>query len=115
MFALSTLQSNLGGVCVDGYVSQMQAEMINEQVKVLLQEIRPDAVALVDAFDFDDILELHQTAIGRKDGKPYKYLWEWSEKDPSNNSPLNTKTGDFPPDFKDGWKPVLDYFLRSKL
>ena len=81
-------------------------------------------MALVDAFNFDDVLELHQTAIGRKDGKPYERLWEWSEKDPANNEGDNEKTGDMPPAYDEVWKPVYEYFrkrdkssatMRSKL
>ena len=63
LFALSTLQQNIGGITMDGFVDQQQVMLLNQEVKSLMNEIRPDAVALVDSFGFDDILELHQTAI----------------------------------------------------
>ena len=36
-----------------------------------VQEVRPDAVALVDSFGFEDFLL--NSAIGRKDGDVYRY------------------------------------------
>ena len=113
LFALSTLQQNIGGITMDGFVDQQQVMLLNQEVKSLMNEIRPDAVALVDSFGFDDILELHQTAIGRYDGNYTKHLWEWSQKDPNNNAKGNKKTGDFPPEFDENWGPVLSYFRRN--
>lgn len=112
LFALSILQADIGGVTLDGYVNQQQVDYLSEQVRSLLKEIRPDAVALVDAFDFDDVLELHQTALGRYDGNPYERLWEWSEKDPANNE--GAVTGAVPPGFDGTWKPVLDSYEVSE-
>ena len=63
LFALSTLQQNIGGITMDGFVDQQQVMLLNQEVKSLMNEIRPDAVALVDSFGFDDILELHQTQL----------------------------------------------------
>lgn len=62
--------------------------MLSQAARNLLGELRPDAVALVDALKFDD-LELNQSAIGAYDGRVYERLWEWTEKDPINNYPDN--------------------------
>jgi hypothetical protein len=48
-----------------------QVVLLEQEVGALLAEIRPDAVPLVDAFDFDDVLELHDSALGTKDGQVY--------------------------------------------
>lgn len=84
--------------------------MISEVVQSLLEELRPDAVTLVDAFDFDDILELHQTALGAYDGDVYQRLWDWSEKDPVNNALQGRTSGTLPPNFSDKWRPLLEYY-----
>lgn len=110
LFALETLRQNLGGVAGDGYVSEAQAEMLGDVVQSLLEALRPDAVALVDAFAFDDTLELHQTALGAYDGDVYQRLWDWSEKDPANNALQGRASGTLPPNFFEKWRPLLEYY-----
>eukprot|EP00662_Eupelagonemidae_sp_cell21_P003102 gene3102-19054_t len=75
LFALHTIEREIGQFTVDGYLSHQQAEWVSEA-------LRPDAVALVDSFGFHHELEL---ALGADDGRPYERLWEWSEKDPANH------------------------------
>lgn len=76
-----------------------------------MDELRPNALALVDAFDFDDVLELYQTAIGRYDGRYPARLWEWSEKDPANRSQGGRPSGAVPPgDAEVGWRALRDSF-----
>ena len=82
MYALSTMEANMGDFVSDGYLTGDQADMVSDAVVALLAVVRPDAVALVDSFDFDDELELHNTAIGAYDGDVYTRLYEWSNKDP---------------------------------
>jgi acyl-CoA oxidase len=48
----------------------------------LLDAIRPNAVALVDAFDFSD--RVLGSVLGRYDGQVYDNLYQWAA-----NSPLN--------------------------
>lgn len=48
----------------------------------MLTELRPNAVALVDAFDFPD--RLLNSCLGRYDGQVYDALYEYAK-----NSPLN--------------------------
>ncbi len=47
-----------------------QAAMLRDQQRVLVRALRPDAVALVDAFAYEDY-QLN-SALGRKDGDVYK-------------------------------------------
>jgi acyl-CoA oxidase len=50
----------------------------------LLAEIRPNAVAVVDAFDYPD--KVLGSCLGRYDGQVYQALYEYAK-----NSPLNEK------------------------
>mmetsp|Transcript_10061 Transcript_10061/g.25631 ORF Transcript_10061/g.25631 Transcript_10061/m.25631 type:complete len:142 (+) Transcript_10061:183-608(+) len=44
----------------------------------LERRLRPDAVALVDAFDYDD--RILNSTLGRKDGKVYEALYEAAQR-----------------------------------
>ena len=58
----------------DGYVSGRQAALLRDEVRTLLAELRPDAVGLVDAWNFPDTTLA--SAIGREDGRVYESLYE---------------------------------------
>lgn len=47
---------------------------IREMRETLLEEIRPDALTLVEAFEYSD--HTLMSAIGRSDGRPYDHLME---------------------------------------
>lgn len=89
-----------------GYISGQQNVMLSESFKVLLKQLRPEAVCLVDSFGYDDYVL--NSAIGRKDGDVYTALLSAAK-----SSPLN-ETEEGP-----GWDPVLrellDSQIRSKL
>ena len=51
-----------------------QAGFISEAVRRLLRLVRPNAVALVDAFEYPD--NVLNSAIGRHDGRVYEALYE---------------------------------------
>jgi acyl-CoA oxidase len=63
-------------------VSSAQLETVNNAVLKLLAAVRPNAVALVDAFDFTD--RMLGSVLGRYDGHVYENLYKWAL-----NSPLN--------------------------
>ncbi|ELW68301.1 Peroxisomal acyl-coenzyme A oxidase 1 [Tupaia chinensis] len=63
-------------------MTESQIAHVNQRIKELLTLIRPDAVALVDAFDFQDVTL--GSVLGRYDGNVYENLFEWAK-----NSPLN--------------------------
>lgn len=48
--------------------------MLNAALRQLLKDVRPNAVALVDAFEFPD--NVLNSALGRYDGKVYEALYE---------------------------------------
>ena len=55
-----------------------------EQINTLLTDIRPDAVALCDAFGWRDS-QLDST-LGRSDGAVYEAIYEQAKKSPLNQS-----------------------------
>ncbi|RKO91254.1 acyl-CoA dehydrogenase/oxidase C-terminal, partial [Blyttiomyces helicus] len=83
LFALSTLEAEMGEFVADGFVSYQQAKMVRGAVRDALKELRPNAVALVDAWGFSDYLL--DSALGRADGKVYETIFEWVSREPLNN------------------------------
>ncbi|CAO3614998.1 unnamed protein product [Mucor fragilis] len=84
LFALHTMEKELSEFLVSGYLSADQSAMLKEQVIVLLEQIRPEAVSLVDAFALPDYF-LH-SALGRYDGKVYESMTEMAEREPLNHT-----------------------------
>lgn len=76
-------------------MTESQITQVNERVKELLTVIRPDAVALVDAFDFQDVTL--GSVLGRYDGNVYENLFEWAKKSPLNNTEVKKKKSVFSP------------------
>jgi len=72
--AVASARQRLVDLLEDGYVSSAQAALLREEVRALLDEVRPDAVALVDAWNFPDTTLA--SAIGRSDGRVYEALFE---------------------------------------
>jgi len=64
------------------HVSSEQLVNINQAIAEILKEIRPNAVALVDAFGFSD--NSLQSALGRYDGNVYEALYDYAKKSPLN-------------------------------
>ncbi len=56
LFGLTALLKDLGDLLEDDYASRQQASLVRQQQYALLRELRPDAVALVDGFGFEDYL-----------------------------------------------------------
>lgn len=84
LFALHTMEKELSEFLVAGYLSSEQSAMLKEQVIHLLEQVRPEAVSLVDAFALPDYF-LH-SALGRYDGKVYESMTEMAEREPLNHT-----------------------------
>jgi len=69
-------------------MSSSQLDQVHDGVLQLLRVIRPNAVALVDAFDFPDALLC--SVLGRYDGRVYESLYNWAAKSPLNKTPVST-------------------------
>lgn len=68
-------------------MSGQQAELIMNKTLSLYSEIRPNAVALVDAFDYPD--QILQSCIGRYDGRVYEALYEYAKRSPLNKTDVS--------------------------
>ena len=66
----------------DGYLSPNQLSLAKQQMYSLLEEVRREAVPLVDAFDIPD--GMLNSVLGRYDGDVYTHLYEWAQKAPRN-------------------------------
>lgn len=58
--------------------------LINETVSQLMAEIRPDCIALTDAFDYPDFIL--RSTIGRHDGNVYEALFDAAQKSVLNRT-----------------------------
>ncbi|XP_075870169.1 peroxisomal acyl-coenzyme A oxidase 1 isoform X1 [Nelusetta ayraudi] len=83
LYALHGITKNSGDFLQAGLLTVPQVLQISTRVKELLSQLRPNTVALVDAFDFHD-MKLN-SVLGRYDGNVYENMFEWAR-----NSPLNT-------------------------
>lgn len=77
-------------------------EVLQAWLEELLNQLRPNAVGIVDAFDFRD--EVISSALGSYDGNVYERLLEEAQKSPLNAEPVNKS-------FKSYLKP----FMKSQL
>uniref|UniRef100_A0A2K6LT86 Acyl-coenzyme A oxidase n=1 Tax=Rhinopithecus bieti TaxID=61621 RepID=A0A2K6LT86_RHIBE len=82
LYSLYGISQNAGDFLQGSIMTESQIMQVNQRVKELLTLIRSDAVALVDAFDFQDVTL--GSVLGRYDGNVYENLFEWAR-----NSPLN--------------------------
>ncbi|CAG8438346.1 4787_t:CDS:2 [Ambispora gerdemannii] len=83
LFALWTMEKEVGEFLISGYLTSQQTKQLNTQVLTLLAELRPNIMSLVDAFYLPDFL-LH-SALGRSDGRVYETMLEWAAKEPLNS------------------------------
>lgn len=84
LFGLYWLEREIGDFLEDGYLSSEQANMVRSGVLTMLDKIRPNAVALVDARDFSDFRL--KSALGRYDGNVYPEIMKTAKKDPLNQT-----------------------------
>ena len=79
----------------DGFFSPKQVSLLKNKLADLLAEIRPNAVALVDAFDYPD--KVLDSCLGRYDGQVYQALYDYAKSSPLNQQevrlPMNNDMG----------------------
>lgn len=103
LYAVHGIVENMGEFMQDGYLNPGQVSILNRKVLTLLEDIRPNAVALVDAFDYPD--ELLQSCLGRYDGQVYEALYNYAKSSPLNDSDIHSSYYNY-------IKPMMD--RRSK-
>eukprot|EP00475_Leptophrys_vorax_P018391 TRINITY_DN2514_c0_g1_i2.p1 TRINITY_DN2514_c0_g1~~TRINITY_DN2514_c0_g1_i2.p1 ORF type:complete len:569 (+),score=167.08 TRINITY_DN2514_c0_g1_i2:69-1775(+) len=87
------IETESGDFLYDGYMNGKHVQMVTDLGRDLLSQIRPEAVALVDGFDFHD--HFLNSALGRYDGKVYSALLEWARESPLNNSDIGPGVKEF--------------------
>ena len=109
LFALWWMQERMGEFFESGYLtSTVQAEWIRRGVGNCLKKIRPNAVALVDAWGHTDFC-LNST-LGRYDGQYIDALWESAQ---GNVNPMNNDVVD--PVFLESIKGMRGAGVESRL
>ncbi|KAK6045912.1 Acyl-CoA oxidase [Cooperia oncophora] len=79
LYAFDLITASQGEFLKGGFMSESQAEGVRDGIYRCLERLRPNAVSLVDSWDFDDA-ELH-SVLGRRDGNVYPALLEWAQKE----------------------------------
>lgn len=84
LFIFHTIENDMGEFLASRYLNVAQIEMIQSSIKVLLAQIRPDAVSIVDSFMYHDY-ELC-SALGKYDGDVYNDLLRLAKKSVLNKT-----------------------------
>ncbi|XP_014644766.1 PREDICTED: peroxisomal acyl-coenzyme A oxidase 1 isoform X3 [Ceratotherium simum simum] len=87
LYSLYGISQNAGDFLQGSIMTESQITQVNQRIKELLTAIRPEAVALVDAFDFQDVTL--GSVLGRYDGNVYENLFEWAKKSPLNKTEVH--------------------------
>ncbi|CAL0331159.1 unnamed protein product [Lupinus luteus] len=104
IYALSLLHKHLGDFLSTGSITPQQGDLANEQLRSLYSQIRPNAIALVDAFNHTD--HYLGSVLGSYDGNVYPKLYEEARKDPLNDSVV-------PDGYQEYIRPLLKQQLRN--
>ncbi|KAL4713845.1 hypothetical protein ACJJTC_015499, partial [Scirpophaga incertulas] len=92
----------LGDLLMYTPITEKDVEVMKRRYEDLLEDIRPNAVGLVDAFDYRD--EILSSTLGAYDGRVYERLMAEALKSPLNNEPVN-----------DSFYKYLKPFMKGKL
>ncbi|XP_051036861.1 peroxisomal acyl-coenzyme A oxidase 1 isoform X3 [Phodopus roborovskii] len=87
LYSLYGISHKGGDFLEANIITTAQMSQVNSRILELLTLIRPNAVALVDAFDFKDMTL--GSILGRYDGNVYENLFEWAKKSPLNKTEVH--------------------------
>jgi len=87
LFVCYQISESAADFIEDGYVNSKQLDIVRAAVLRLLADIRPNAIALTDAFDFTD--RLLGSVLGRYDGNVYENLFKWASASPLNKTDVH--------------------------
>ncbi|XP_046899972.1 peroxisomal acyl-coenzyme A oxidase 1 isoform X2 [Hypomesus transpacificus] len=87
LYALHGVTLHSGDFLQADLLSVPQVNQANQRVKELLAQLRPNAVALVDAYDYRD--QMLNSVLGRYDGQVYENMFEWARKSPLNRTEVH--------------------------
>ncbi|KAL9665068.1 hypothetical protein QQ045_020477 [Rhodiola kirilowii] len=103
IYALHLLQKHAGDFLSTDSVTPKQVALANETLRSLYSKLRPNAVALVDSFNYTD--HYLGSVLGRYDGNVYPKLYEEAWKDPLNETVV-------PEGYHEYVRPILKQQLR---
>ncbi|CAL5441983.1 unnamed protein product [Camellia sinensis] len=104
IYALFLLHKHQGDFLSTGCITAKQASLANDQLRSLYSQVRPNAIALVDAFNYTD--HFLGSILGCYDGNVYPKLYEAAWKDPLNDSVV-------PEGYHEYIRPLLKQNLRT--
>ncbi|KAG5541601.1 hypothetical protein RHGRI_021433 [Rhododendron griersonianum] len=84
IYALFLLHKHQGDFLSTGCITPKHAALANDELRSLYSQVRPNAIALVDAFNYTD--HYLGSILGCYDGNVYPKLYEAAWKDPLNES-----------------------------
>ncbi|EEB20498.1 Acyl-coenzyme A oxidase 1, peroxisomal, putative [Pediculus humanus corporis] len=87
LYALYWILEKLGDFLRFSSLESSQVGTIQKRLEDLLAQIRPNAVGIVDGFDYCD--EVLNSALGSYDGRVYERLFEEASKSPLNKQQVN--------------------------
>ncbi|XP_059149991.1 peroxisomal acyl-coenzyme A oxidase 1-like isoform X2 [Physella acuta] len=87
LYALYGITKYSGQFAQGGYLSDQQLDLVEKKLYDLLASLKPNAVALVDAFDFPDCVL--DSDLGRYDGNVYEALMEFARRSKLNKSEVH--------------------------
>jgi len=74
LYCLNRIEEDISPYVLDGFMNKQQVLLVQDAVRKLLRQIRPDAVPLVDAFNIPD--ETLRSVLGKYNGDAYRHLFE---------------------------------------
>lgn len=86
LYLLQNIYEQPGNFMMVG-LSEDRINKMHDYMLEMLAALRPNAVALVDAFDFHDMVL--NSALGCYDGNVYERLYEWAQKTPMNQKQVH--------------------------
>lgn len=87
LYAVYTLLNNKGDFLMFSSVTSSDIASIQQWMEMLLLELRPNAVGIVDGFDFHDTAL--SSTLGAWDGQVYERLFEAASQSPLNKESVN--------------------------
>lgn len=88
LYGVHGILENLGQFIHDGFFTGEQVDFLQRKMMALFVDIRPNVVALVDAFDFPD--QVLGSCLGRYDGKVYQALYDYAKSAPLNQTEIHS-------------------------
>uniref|UniRef100_A0A7N0VJ34 Acyl-coenzyme A oxidase n=1 Tax=Kalanchoe fedtschenkoi TaxID=63787 RepID=A0A7N0VJ34_KALFE len=103
IYALHLLHKHAGEFLSTGSLTSKQVALANDILRSLYSKLRPNAIALVDSFNYTD--HFLGSVLGRYDGNVYPKLYEEAWKDPLNETVV-------PEGYHEFVRPILKQHLR---